>query len=205
MMTDKYKNFAELAQNEREDEDYTILCREADSDIVIMAPHGGGIEPGTVDIADALAGCDYAFYAFKGLKHKGNRMLHITSSAFDEPRGLQALQKARIAIAIHGSGETGKTVSIGGKNRALIQQFLQALRSAGFDADISKQPGLMGMSPANICNRCKSKKGVQLEISRGLREILFDNLDGRTLRRKTNRFYQFVNALKKGLRREGSH
>ncbi len=199
MMADKYKNFAELEQNEREDEDYTIFCREADSDIVIMAPHGGGIEPGTADIADALAGYDYAFYAFKGLKHSGNRLLHITSNAFDEPRGLEASQKASITAAIHGSGDTAKTIQIGGKNQALMQQFLQALRSAGFDAEITEQPGLMGLSPENICNRCKSKEGVQLEVSRGLREILFDNLDDRSLRRKTIRFYQFVNALQRAL------
>ncbi|MEX1352206.1 MAG: poly-gamma-glutamate hydrolase family protein [Desulfobacterales bacterium] len=61
---DKYTNIAELKQNEREDEDYTILYRELPSKIAIMAPHGGGIEPGTIDIADNLAGCDYTFYAF---------------------------------------------------------------------------------------------------------------------------------------------
>jgi phage replication-related protein YjqB (UPF0714/DUF867 family) len=60
---DKYTNIAELKQNEREDEDYTILYRELPSKITIMAPRGGGIEPGTIDIADYLAGCEYTFYA----------------------------------------------------------------------------------------------------------------------------------------------
>lgn len=67
-MIDAYKNFAELEQTEKEDEDYTIFYREVDSEIAVIAVHGGGIEPGTIDIADALAGCDYTFYAFKGLK-----------------------------------------------------------------------------------------------------------------------------------------
>jgi phage replication-related protein YjqB (UPF0714/DUF867 family) len=35
---DKYTNIAELKQNEREDEDYTILYRELPSKITIMAP-----------------------------------------------------------------------------------------------------------------------------------------------------------------------
>ena len=67
-MIGNYTNFGELVQNEKADEDYTILYREVDSQVAIIAPHGGGIEPGTIDIADAIAGCDFTFYAFKGLK-----------------------------------------------------------------------------------------------------------------------------------------
>lgn len=65
---DKYANFIELAQNEREGEDYTILLRESNSKFAIIAPHGGGIEPGTLDLADAVASSDHTFYAFKGIK-----------------------------------------------------------------------------------------------------------------------------------------
>jgi len=36
-----------------------------------MAPHGGGIEPGTIDIADAIARSEYTFYAFQGIKKRG--------------------------------------------------------------------------------------------------------------------------------------
>ena len=93
---DKYTNIAELKQNEIEDEDYTILYRELPSKIAIMAPHGGGIEPGTIDIADYLAGCDYTFYAFKGLKKAGNKILHISSNTFDEPIALRVAQNADI-------------------------------------------------------------------------------------------------------------
>jgi phage replication-related protein YjqB (UPF0714/DUF867 family) len=61
-----------------------------------MAPHGGGIEPGTIDIADNLAGCDYTFYAFKGLKKGGNNILHINNNTFDEPIALRVAQNADI-------------------------------------------------------------------------------------------------------------
>ena len=93
---DKYTNIAELKQNEREDEDYTILYRELTSKIAIMAPHGGGIEPGTIDIADNLAGCDYTFYSFKGLKKSEYSILHINSNTFDEPIALRVAQNADI-------------------------------------------------------------------------------------------------------------
>jgi phage replication-related protein YjqB (UPF0714/DUF867 family) len=52
-----------LKRNENDGEDYTILYGEVPSKIAIMAFHGGGIEPGTIDIADYLAGCDYTFYS----------------------------------------------------------------------------------------------------------------------------------------------
>jgi phage replication-related protein YjqB (UPF0714/DUF867 family) len=88
---------------------------------------------------------------------------------------------------------------IGGANQELIQIIVNALKLGGFDATISQIPGLRGIQPENICNRCKTSKGVQIELSRGLRETLFDNLGQRSLRRKTIVFYQFVNILKEAL------
>ena len=76
---------------------------------------------------------------------------------------------------------------------------MHALRTAGFRAVISEVPGLRGIKSQNICNRCKSGKGVQLEISRGLREKMIENIDRRSLRKKTNIFYDFVNTIKKAL------
>ncbi len=198
-MTDKYTNFRELANNEREGEDYAIICRQLGSNIAIMAPHGGGIEPGTLDIADALAGSEYTFYAFKGIKKKGNRSLHLTCNRYDEPTGLRIARNASIVISIHGSHFTGQTIFIGGKNQVFKEGILQALRAAGFDAVICEIPGLRGIDPENICNRCTSGKGVQLEIPRGLREKMFESIDRRSVRTKTIIFYNFINAVQRAL------
>lgn len=197
---DRYQNFAELQEGEKADEDYTIFYRGADSGIAVMAPHGGGIEPGTIDIADALAGCEYTFYAFKGLKKTGNKTLHINSNAFDEALGVKTSQNAFVTVSIHGSKDRTEMVHIGGKHEALKQRIRGALNASGFHAELADLPGLRGISPENICNRCKGGKGVQLEISRGLREKLFDHLDHRFLRKKTSLFYQFVNTLREALR-----
>lgn len=196
---DKYKNFAELTQNENEGEDYTIVYRLLESKIAIIAPHGGGIEPGTLDIADAIAGVDHIFYAFKGIKKSGNRTLHITSNRYDEPIGLKVSKSAFIVISIHGSREKGDMVFIGGRNEELKQIIVGALNSAGFSALISGKPGLRGVNPDNICNRCKSGQGVQLEISRGLREKMFENIEKRPLRKRTDIFYRFINSIKEAL------
>jgi phage replication-related protein YjqB (UPF0714/DUF867 family) len=196
---DRYKNFISLADNEREGEDYRILCRQRDSGIAVMAPHGGGIEPGTLDIADALAGNEYSFYAFKGMKKKGNEILHLTSNRFDEPIGLQISKNALIVVSIHGNRDKGEMVFIGGRNRALKEKIVHALTTAGFPASISDEPGLRGIKPENICNRCTSGEGVQLEISRGLREKMFEHFEYRSRRKKTNVFYSFVETIKRVL------
>jgi phage replication-related protein YjqB (UPF0714/DUF867 family) len=196
-MTDRYANFAELEQNEIKDVDYAILYRRTPSNFAVMAPHGGGIEPGTIDIADAIAGDEHTFYGFKGIKKQGNRLLHISSNRYDEPTGLHISQNAWVVISIHGCRDAREIVFIGGKNRTLMQNMMRALKASGFTADICKEEGLAGISAENICNRCRSRQGVQLEISRGLREKMFDRLDRRSLRKKTPAFYRFVETVRK--------
>ena len=84
-MADKYPDFATLARNERAGVDFGILVRRARPAFAIVSPHGGGIEPGTSEIADGIAVLDFSYYAFEGLKSQGNSDLHITSTRFDEP------------------------------------------------------------------------------------------------------------------------
>ncbi len=192
----KYADFTDLEQNEKEGEDYAILHREADDKVAIMAPHGGGIEPGTIDIADAIARSEYTFYAFQGIKKTGNKILHLNSNRFDEPVGLNISNNAFIVISIHGSRDKGEMVLIGGKNKELKQKIMHALRRVRFRAVISEVPGLRGIKSENICNRCKSEKGVQLEISRGLREKMFKNIDPLAMGKKTNVFYDNVAGVR---------
>ena len=84
-MADKYPNFATLAQHERAGIDYCVLVRRAEPAFAIVAPHGGGIEPGTSEIADAIARQRWSFYTFEGLKRAGNGVLHITSTPSMSP------------------------------------------------------------------------------------------------------------------------
>lgn len=197
---DTYATFADLKQHEIEGQDYTILFRDLSSNLIIMAPHGGGIEPGTVDIADAMAGGDYSFYAFKGIKRSGNRTLHISSDRFDEPAAMAAVQRAEIVITVHGAKDKSARAYVGGTHDSLKSLILGRLTASGFPAGMSERPGLRGIHPENICNRGKAEKGVQLELSRGLRETLFGNLDHRSLRYKTVMFYQFVETLREALK-----
>src|SRR5262249_53603384 len=63
-MADTYRNFAALARKERSGIDYDVLVRRARTAFAIVAPHGGGIEAGMSELADAVAGATHSFYTF---------------------------------------------------------------------------------------------------------------------------------------------
>jgi len=92
-----------------------------------------------------------------------------------------------------------EVVFIEGRNQDLKEKIRYMLNEAGFYAEISTKTGLRAQHPENICNRCRSGEGVQLEISRGLRDRMFDNLDRRPWRKKTRLFFGFVDTLREAL------
>jgi phage replication-related protein YjqB (UPF0714/DUF867 family) len=171
-MTSPYKNFEELAQKEVQGKDYQIKARLRDERVLIMAPHGGKIEPTTSMIAEAIAGENYSFYSFEGLKEEGNGVLHMESHLFDEPRGLQVAQKADVVITIHGQLDHKEGfIMVGGLHVDLRSEIRRLLEAAGFQTRTPPE-GLQGIDPENICNRGRLKGGVQLEVSRKERDLL---------------------------------
>jgi phage replication-related protein YjqB (UPF0714/DUF867 family) len=177
---DKYKSFDELRRSETREKDYTIAKENRDSNVAIIAPHGGGIEPGTSQITKAIARDRYCYYCFEGLKateEDNFRDLHITSTKFDEPDCVDLTKRCSIVVAIHGCidrKKTDQTVYIGGKNIAYRTAIQEALRNAQFETGVHPNPRLQGTDPNNICNRKTNNRdgGVQLEISRTLRDQL---------------------------------
>jgi len=196
---DNYRQFEHLREFEKEGVDYRIRWRVQDSGIAILSIHGGDIEPGTSEIADAIAGSEYTFYAFEGIKRAGNRVLHITSTVFNEPIGLEIVCLSEIILSIHGCHETEAIVYLGGMDHELRKRIQQRLNSAGFDAvdnDGSKFPG---RDPANICNICGRGMGIQLEISRGLRAQLFKDLTPQGRQFPTEDLNRFARAIQDAL------
>jgi phage replication-related protein YjqB (UPF0714/DUF867 family) len=173
---DKYTNFAGLIESESEGRDFRRIIQPRNSAITVIAPHGGGIEPGTSEIATALASSEFSLYCFEGLKAKGNyEALHITGTNFDDPECLELTVKSRIVLAIHGCNDEDKVVYVGGRNENLKVQIIEVLKGAGFRAeeDVSNHSG---RDTRNICNRGVHNGGVQLEISEGLRLAMFRGL-----------------------------
>ncbi len=195
---DKYPNFAALAAAESEDS-FLISVRPKGSTVVIVAPHGGGIEPGTSEIACAIAGEDFSYYLFEGTKTNGNSVLHLTSSNFDEPRCLCLLRTAQTVVTIHGEESKRKVVYLGGRDSALIAALRCALKSHDFAAETHSDPNLQGKLPSNICNIGRSRKGVQLELSKGLRRSFFASLDHAGRRQATGQLGKFSEAVRQVL------
>src|SRR5688572_22846005 len=101
MREDKYTSFQELAATEKLGEDYDIQSRLSDgAGAVVIAPHGGTIEPWTDKIADAIAGDDFSFYCFRALKK--NSRLHIKSHLFDDPTCEELIAAHEHVLSIHG-------------------------------------------------------------------------------------------------------
>ena len=171
-MPDTYQSFPELESQEREGEDWVREYINRDSRILVMAPHGGWIEPFTAELARAVAGNDLSLYTFQGLKGRGNQKLHLTSHRFDEPLALGAASSALWVLAIHGERSPDRSfVMVGGLWDSLRERLVEAFAEAGIAVE-SPRRGLGGVNPRNICNRGQSGAGVQLEISEGLRRAL---------------------------------
>lgn len=170
-MADRYSSFNDLAAKERIDIDYRIRAMDRGTEAVILAPHGGWIEPGTSEIAEAIAGTDLSFYAFEAQRNGPHGDFHITSHRFDEPKAVELVGASWTAVAIHGRRNEGAdAVWLGGRAVGLRDAVGASLRDAGFEAELNER--LPGMDRANICNRTRSGEGVQLELPRRLRSLL---------------------------------
>ncbi len=193
-----YRSFRELAQQEPDQGAYRIEYRRRGSGIAIVAIHGGGIEPGTTEIADAVSGRDHSFYSFTGTKPRRNRRLHIPSRCFDESIGSSIAETARIVVTIHGCQGSEAGVYLGGRHHALKQAVSAALKARGVSA--GEDPRFPGKTRQNICNRGRSGRGVQIELTQALRRSFFVELSsagGRS--RWMPAFYRFVSAVRSAL------
>ncbi|MFG6560778.1 poly-gamma-glutamate hydrolase family protein [Sulfitobacter sp. 1A15299] len=170
-MTDRFQNFADLSTEMLDGVDYRIRAEDRGSAVVILAPHGGTIEPETGLIAEAIAGRDLSLYLFEALKAGAHGDFHITSHRFDEPQALALVGGTEGAVAVHGRKDDGsETVWLGGRDKAMRDAIGAALRTAGFGAEVNTT--LPGLHETNICNRTRKGAGAQLELPRSLRRRL---------------------------------
>ncbi len=181
--SDTYANFAELSANEVYGVDYNIESKDNGSSVAIIAIHGGGIEAGTTQLAKATADLGtYNYYSFLGILKSGNMRLHITSTNFDEKIARDLVAKSKLTLSLHGCSGTEKITYLGGLDTALGKQVQKALTAAGFIV-MPATSGLDGTSLKNIANSNLSGKGVQLEMTKGLRDSFLSstNIDSAAL------------------------
>lgn len=197
---DAYRNFSDLMAAEREGVDFCVrLLSRTGAAALVVAPHGGGIEPGTSEIAQAIAGDDLSLAVFEGIKSAGNAILHITSTNFDEPRCLAMVETAKRVLAIHGEESNTEIVFLGGKDIVTGARVRDALAEAGYAVRQHPNAELQGVTDKNICNRNKRGVGVQLELSRGLRAKFFRALNAAGRKQPTAELTRFAKAVRVGL------
>lgn len=162
MANDKYTSFKDLHAAEKRGEDYDFESRPREaSGVVVIALHGGKIEPWTEKIADAIAGKDFSFYCFKALK---NDRLHIKSHLFDEPTCENLVAAHQHVVSIHGWGVKGERVCVGGRDTKLIAVLKDSLVANGIKVE-NAEGALAGTDPNNIANRGATGRGVQFELT----------------------------------------
>jgi phage replication-related protein YjqB (UPF0714/DUF867 family) len=187
-------------------------------DTVVLALHGGGIEPGTSELCVAVAGYHpaggvtgtpaYDHWMFEGLRSSNNGALHVTSTHCDDPVAVALAAGARRAVSLHGctTGAAGlpdgaAAVLVGGRDATLKQRLLARYAEAGIRAhDAATVPALAGEEPANIVNRTLTGAGAQLELTTPLRAAMF-GANTRSQRRHTTTavFWQFTGATRRAL------
>jgi phage replication-related protein YjqB (UPF0714/DUF867 family) len=145
---------------------------ELGSTFGIMAFHGGNLERGTDQIAEAAAGASGA--SLYAVRQPPDLRWHIPSVEFRPERSpalARFLDHVEVVVAVHGYGreEMWTTLLLGGRNRALAATLGTALRSGlgdGFSVvdeldDIPRE--LRGVHPRNPVN-LPAAGGVQLEL-----------------------------------------
>jgi len=193
-----YKSFSELSKSEREGVSYQRKFANRQSRFAIIAPHGGGIEPGTSEITKAIAGTQFSYYTFDGIRQEGNELLHITSTLFDEPKCLKMVSDSEVVVAIHGCAGSEEFVYLGGLHDEVKTVLFTELVRVGFDARMTES-AYAGTQLQNICNRGQSGRGVQLEISEGLRRAMFKKLSRPGRKITTDVFQKFVNSVRSAI------
>ena len=189
----------------------------------ILAPHGGGIEPGTSELCLAVAGyhpaslpqipaagVTYDYWMFEGLREQRQPRA---------PRHLDRLRRRRGRLAVRGLAQRpgparlpagppdmssgDQVVLVGGGNTILAGYLLEGLRRAGFDArDADPHGELNGDARCNIVNRTLLGMGAQLELSKPLREAMFtEHTRSRRKHTTTQLFWTFVTVCRDALDR----
>lgn len=193
------------------------------SSTTIIAPHGGGIEPGTSELCLATAGYHpatmcvtpaggpiYDYWMFEGLRTSGNGELHVTATHCDDDIAVALCAGACNVLAIHGCAypRTGlseqlQAVLVGGRNAAFRHVLMEELTTAGFQAiDATGVASLGGVSPNNIANRTLLGMGAQLELTAPLRSAMFlANTHAARKHSATDVFWRFVGAARAAIGR----
>jgi phage replication-related protein YjqB (UPF0714/DUF867 family) len=203
--------------------DTGLIGKRGVNKTTIIAPHGGGIEPGTSELCLAIAGYHpaglaetpatevaYDYWMLEGLRRSNNGELHVTSTNCDDGVALSLCAGSLNVLALHGctTSQAGlpdgaEVVLVGGRNATLKQRLLDEFAAAGLCAiDAADHESLNGDEPSNIANRTLLGMGGHLELTGPLRSVMFEvNTRAQRKHTTTQVFWDFVAACRNALAR----
>ena len=166
-MTQPFRDFAAMVVETHKGQDWDLIIKDPSAAAVIIAIHGGEIEPLTSELATTIAGDDLNLYDLRGIRASNNAQLRIPMIRYQEMRLDFLLRNCRAALHIEGSPDEGQALVIGGANVRLVQDLGQALATAGFELGEPVSAPLLS-SPRRFYNHCPLG-GAQIEVPQGLR------------------------------------
>ena len=200
-MTTPYRDFTTLVIETLKGRDYELELQDRSAPVAVVAIHGGAIEPLTSELARSIAGDDYSLYDFRGIRPRGNEILRVPVSRFDEMRLRGLLGRCHTALSIDGVPGTERVVHVGGRNARLRGVLAEHLSAAQFKLGPPANPGA-AHSPDRFYNRTKLG-GLHVELPVALRrEMVRGDLVAATWedpQQWGEPFHRFVKAVRDAL------
>lgn len=200
-MADTYANWAQLAAANSEGIDYRLPIRKNNSVFAHIAIHGGAIEPGSSEMASEVAAQTYqSYYSLEGIKPANNSTLHIVSTNYDEPVGLNLVKKANYCVSYHQYPGTGGVADcrVNGNDFTLRSTIIAYLRNAGFTVGAGDSEGDES-NIANIALKTTRGMGINIEMSAQQCANFFPGGNTSQANRetgiRTDAFYAFAHAI----------
>jgi phage replication-related protein YjqB (UPF0714/DUF867 family) len=180
----RYADILEAGLRRGRDFEVVIGNRENVRSCLIVAPHGGSIEPMTSEIARAVADVSArSFYLFLGRLPRNNwEAFHIDSTSFDEPEFERLVADTEVVVSFHGAErDRGRNIYVGGLHKEGRELMIEELNAAlqrfdivVIDAATTKvAQSIAGLNGRNLTNRGQTGRGIQLEFSDGARLVFF--------------------------------
>jgi phage replication-related protein YjqB (UPF0714/DUF867 family) len=170
VLAETFLLFKDLARACSECVDYQIhLSAGLKPTIAVLAPYGGATKFPTSRVTAAIAGREFSFYSFEGIRVADNyAALHLRSERFDKPSCLELISCCDRVVIFHGCKGAGLAVLLGGPDKVLGEEIAAALGAEGVYCNFDGHT-LYGTDAFNISNRGRRTR-AQLELTSALRK-----------------------------------
>jgi len=192
----RYKKFEQLAEGEGPGAYEIHSDIRPDAKYGIIGIHGGKISKVVSYLTEKLSGSDFSKYTFEGKKASGNGNLVLQGSKFNEPRAIEVAQSVPVAISLAISDRKDKVVLIDGRNEALSDDLTLSLKSKGFIARKPFDSHRNGRRRTNIANLGSTGMGVQIQLPKGLRMQMTQELDEGRAAQPNSLLTKFTQAVR---------